>query len=149
MSDLETQEAAFVAAILANPRDDTARKVYADWLDDYCPERRVQAKYLREIRRHKFVRLVKISGGWALMPQWAEYRGPKVEDVYAGKDIYGNDKPLSPRCLYWRRRMHRGWRVPRHMKGNGYYTRAQTYGVYTRELFEILDPITEYWGADE
>jgi uncharacterized protein (TIGR02996 family) len=29
-----TEEAAFVAAILAAPRDDTPRLVFADWLDE-------------------------------------------------------------------------------------------------------------------
>ncbi len=54
------EEAAFVVALLQTPEDDTARKVFADWLDERG--RHTQAKYLREIKRQKFVRRVRQMG---------------------------------------------------------------------------------------
>jgi uncharacterized protein (TIGR02996 family) len=46
-----SEEAAFLAAITANPEDDTARLVYADWLQERNDPRAV---YLRlEVRRHR------------------------------------------------------------------------------------------------
>ncbi len=51
------EEEAFVVALLQDPSDDITRRVYTDWCDENGrPE---QARYLRSIRRCKFVRRVR------------------------------------------------------------------------------------------
>lgn len=138
---IESDEAAFTRAILSDPKDTTARLVFADWLDEHG--RHVQAKYLREIRAHKFVRLVFVSGGWALTPQWAEQRGRRVPDDEAFDLRTG--EPDSPRYKYWRRRMRRGWRVPAHVKTMGYSMAVEWFGVYVSEYLHGICPHMEYW----
>lgn len=147
LTDLEVCEAAFIRTILSNPSDVTARLVFADWLDDYYPERRVQAKYLREIRKHKFIRLVRDEGEWALRPQWAEDRGPRIPKycAYDGFGTNAGDRDgVSPRCKYWMKRIRRGWKVPRHIKTMGYSTATGWFGVYVREYLDHLSPILWY-----
>ena len=38
-----SDEAAFLAAIIANPDDDLPRLVFADWMDENCPDTAVNA----------------------------------------------------------------------------------------------------------
>jgi uncharacterized protein (TIGR02996 family) len=95
---LDAEEAGFVGALLATPEDDTARRVFADWLDEHA--RPVEAKYLREIRRYKFVRLVRQRGWWALYPEWARVMPPhpmKHKPIKPGGfwDVYEPGKPVS------------------------------------------------------
>lgn len=150
ITDLERAEAEFTRQILANPEDVTARKVFADWLDDNYPERRVQAKYLREIRKHKFVRLVRDEGGWALKPQWVEHRGIRICWMNDGDGYTSNmalaepAPPRSPRCRYWLTRIRRGWKVPRHIKQYGYSMMVGWFGVYTDEYLRLIAPVLEY-----
>jgi uncharacterized protein (TIGR02996 family) len=51
------EEEEFTCVLTNTPEDDTTRRVYADWCDENG--RPQQAKYLRSIRRSKFVRRVR------------------------------------------------------------------------------------------
>ncbi len=44
-----SEEAAFLEALKANPADDTARLVYADWLDEH--DEPAKAEYLRVVAK--------------------------------------------------------------------------------------------------
>lgn len=95
---IDAEEAGFVGSILNAPEDDTARKAFADWLDEHA--RPVEAKYLRDVRRHKFVRLVHRRGWWALYPEWARVMPPhpmKRKPIKPGGfwDFYEPGKPVT------------------------------------------------------
>jgi len=122
-------------AVLADPADDTLRKAYADWIEEHYPERRVRARYLREVRRHKFVRLVRQVGRRALYPEFAVPRGPRV-DCYD----YRTGDGRSPRFYYWLGRIRAGWRFPKWVAGAGYCTKAGYLGVTVREWIDLLSP---------
>lgn len=146
------EEAAFLDILLKRPEDDTARKVFADWLDERG--RRVEAKYLREIRRHKFVQLVRQRGLWAFYPEWARTMPPPVEDPYSLTsqppliDFHGNEpiRPRSARCRAWVGKIKRGWRPPKWIAHHGHAMRTRYYGVYVWELLNVIDPLTCPWS---
>jgi uncharacterized protein (TIGR02996 family) len=133
-------EGGFVAAVLTDPTDDTARKVYADWLDEHG--RHAQAAYLRVVRRSKFVRRVRERGGWALFqsigpmpprPPWNWETAPMSHARRASG-------ALSPRVRPWLTRIRRGWRVPKWLSDRGYSSLVKYFGVADWEYFDYIRP---------
>jgi uncharacterized protein (TIGR02996 family) len=127
--------AAFEKRLVDDPADDTTRLVYADWLADRGEHH--HAKYLREIRKSKFCGRVRRMGVYALSPYSDLPR--KVDDVTR----YWTEPPpdLSPRCTAVRLRLAAGWRLPPHLAREGYHGRAEAYGVYIWELFNVIEPL--------
>lgn len=132
----EIEEAAFAKAVLENPADDTARKVFADWLEEH--DRRQEAAYLRSIRREKFVRRVRQFGGWALRPLHLQNCAPPVDDI---QKYWQNQPPdPSPRLMEWLTRLARGWRPSCGVRALGYYEASRYYGVYIWEYLNVIRP---------
>lgn len=63
---------------------------------------------------------------------------PQVDDRY----LYWIEAPpeLSARCEYWLRRIADGWRPNRRIRGQGYDTSAEWYGVYIWEYLNKIVP---------
>ena len=144
VTEYERCEAEFTRQILIDPADTTTRLVFADWLDEFT-DRHVQAKYLREIRKHKFIRLVKTEGSWALFPQWVEHRGARVSSRNCYDHFPEPPPNPSPRCVYWLRRIRRGWVVPGHVRGDGYSMATKYFGVYVSEYLRKIAPMLRYY----
>ena len=126
------EQETFEDALIADPSDVTTRLVYADWLEERGFNHR--AKYLREIRKSKFIRRVDEMGRYALAPY--PDLPPKVQNV---TQYWVTAPPeLSARCIAVVARLKAGWRVP-HIYELGYHTRAEAYGVYIWELFNVID----------
>lgn len=135
----DTEECVFVSALLADPSDVTSRKVFADWLDEHG--RAVQAKYLRDIRKYKFVKLVTQCGWWALYPRWADVMPSRVTDNY--RHVSHPPPEPSPRCESWKIKTGRGWVTPKWMQGAGYAIRVVYFGVYVWEQFNVIDRLLD------
>jgi len=144
MDVVEQEEAEFTRQILERPDDVTTRLVFADWLDEHG--RKVEAKYLRDIRKHKFIRLVGICGGWALKPQWAVDRGKRLDLDYTPKEECNGH---SERWKYWDWRFRCGWKVPAHVVHYGYSMAVTWFGVYVWEYLDDLSNRMPYWNRDE
>lgn len=137
-TEAEIEEAGFTKAILACPEDDTARKVFADWLDEHG--RPAEANYLRTISRGKFVRRVRECGGFAMFPPKPP---PRVADDH---HYYSTPPPArSPRCEWWVRRIQRGWRPNHRITRLGYSEATRFFGVYVWEYITVLSPML--WGG--
>lgn len=130
-----TDHEAFERALLADPEDDTIRLAFADFVEERGE--RHKAKYLREIRRTKFVRRVRQMGAHALAPY--PDLPPKVKVHY---DFWAEKPPqLSPRCVALCAKLRAGWQVPSHIYQWGYDSRSEAYGVWIWELRNVIDPL--------
>ena len=64
---------------------------------------------------------------------------PRVANHY---DYWTNPPPSqSARCSYWVERIRGGWRPNSRIEGLGYDGRAEYYGVWIWELFNVIDPL--------
>lgn len=78
----DQEEVGFVSVLLADPADVTTRLAYSDWLQEH--DRNKQARYLREIRKSKFVKAVLQRGWFALIgPHEGKPLIPAVIDRFA------------------------------------------------------------------
>lgn len=66
---------------------------------------------------------------------------PRVEDVYAV--WLEAPKEHSARCLYWEDRIRRGWRPNKRIRGMGYSTSSEFYGIYVWEYLNVICPLLE------
>ena len=64
---------------------------------------------------------------------------PPVEDRY--RFWIKPPAKLSPRCVYWRRQIERGWLPNSRILGEGYDGCAQWFGVYIWEWLNVLWPL--------
>lgn len=134
-TDDEKALAEFTKALIACPSDATTRLVFADWLDEHGDPKR--AKYLREIRQRKFLKLYAQVGTFAFYPP--AQMPPRVADRYR----YWTDPPpaRSDRCRAWEARIRHGWRMPKWVQGKGYDPMAGYFGVYVWEWLNVLSPL--------
>lgn len=105
-----SDEAAFLSALAANPADDTARLVYADWLDDHSEN--AKAEYLRLVARAAdgptdFPRLRELA--LSFDAGWSATVGARFEVVYTGSpDAWlleiGHTLAKQARCSHGERR---------------------------------------------
>ena len=79
LNEADACEWGFVRTLLHDPSDKVARGAFADWLDEH--DRGVQARYLRQIRLHKFIRAVKKRGSVAILG--SQYGRPTIPQVVA------------------------------------------------------------------
>ncbi len=136
----DAEEAEFTRLVLAEPGDATVRLVFADWLDEHGQP--VRAKYLREVRPLKFLRLIAVRGAWALFPSWDTDRMPPPVPAALRMNYTTSPPPRpSPRCEAWVRRINRGWWVPAHVSRNGWSMMVCYFGVYAYEYLHILLPM--------
>lgn len=125
-----SEEAAFLEALKANPADDTARLVYADWLDEH--NKHDKAEYLRLVaaiaqaeqdyarEQPQVARLLKLS---ETIPQgWRLDTGPRCKVVFYGCRDMAN-KIQTIKCI-------------RQVSGQGL---AEAAGIYELAPSNVLD----------
>jgi hypothetical protein len=60
-------------------------------------------------------------------------------------ELYWQDPPPEPsqRCLHWQAKIRAGWLPNRRIGSMDYYSRAEFFGVYLWEYFNVLLPLME------
>jgi uncharacterized protein (TIGR02996 family) len=85
------EEKDFRESLTRRPDDVTTRMVYADWLEEH--DRPKEAKFLRTIRKDKFLRWM---AAWSAGRGWDPFTGhrPSLEDYKSGFAAYRAANPM-------------------------------------------------------